>query len=158
MEPNRRTGTTVPIAWLDRAAAILIAGLALLPARMAADFFGVALSPAPGPADLWVLFFGLAGWLAFVGSVAGLAVAIGLWKRHILGRLVGFVTAGAIGLWAIADVPSMLATDAVSLADEIRGHVVVSFLAISAAALAGVSLGISALPVVRSLRERWASR
>jgi hypothetical protein len=133
--------------------------LALVPAGWTADFLGITFDATPkGRADLWVALFGLATWLSFVGSLLVVAVAVGLWKRHIVGRVLGFATAGTIGLWALAEAARLVAADPVGLADEVRGRVVVGSVAISAAVFAGLSLARPALQVVQALRERWANR
>jgi hypothetical protein len=156
---SRGVRTADRTVWLDRLGAVLIAMLALVPAGWTADYLGITFdAPFKGRTDLWVALFGLATWLSFIGSLVVLAVAVGLWKRHIIGRALGFATAGSIGLWALAEAARLVPADPVGLADEVRGRVAVGSVAVSAAVSAGLSLASSALPVVQTLRERWANR
>jgi hypothetical protein len=152
---SRGAGTADRTVWLDRLGAVLIAVLALVPAGWTADYLGITFdAPSQGRTDLWVALFGLATWLSFIGSLVVLAVAVGLWKRHIVGRVLGFATAGTIGVWALAEAVRLVAADPVGLADEVRGRVAVGSMAGCAAVFAGLSLARSALQVVQALRER----
>lgn len=112
MPPPDVTPAGISSPWLDRAAAVLIAVLALVPAGWTADFLATTLqAPANGPrTDLWAMFFGLATWLAFPGAVVGLALAVALWKRHLLARLIGLPLSGGVAWSALTDAVHMLAT------------------------------------------------
>jgi hypothetical protein len=133
---------------LDRIAAVLIAAVSLLPGVMVvgmARLLGVAA--IKGRCSELCFVMGIGTWFIFVLIVSGLAVAIAVWRRHILGRSIGFGATLAVAAWLIVETVQLDP----SLENEIRTHVLVAGVLACASALLAISLASSGR---RRLRAR----
>lgn len=134
-----------PIRWLDRAAALLIAGVAIQPGIFAMQLLLAFLESIPRPGcELTCLLFGTGTSAYLVFVVAILGVAIATWHGHFAGRMLGLVAslvgAALFGMQAL----TLLERDPIHLADEAASHAVPAGLLGLAAALLLASVGASA--------------